>query len=178
MSIASGYVACTGCDFKGVLQYRPIRVIYHFNDGTAVKSDREIGWCKQCAAIRDIESKIDPAPLLARLEELQAKAASLSYRIVRAIGNLTGGNDDIGKEIAAIQGQLRLARSQGNRARCLECGSEGTLPISFNDEGVWSGFVHDCGGRLFLEPSDPDAPRFAFRPETIDLDQDGFRIER
>ena len=176
MSVASGYVACTGCDFKGVLQYRPIRVIYHFNDGTKVKSDREIGWCRQCKAISDIESRTDPAPLQARLVELQAKAASLSHLIGRAFGKLTGGNDDVTKEIAVIQGQLRLARSQGNRARCLECGSEQTLPLAFDQRGVWRGFVHDCGGSLFLEPSDPDAPRFAFSPETIDLDQDGFRI--
>lgn len=176
MSVASGYVACTGCDFKGVLQYRPIRVIYHFNDGTVVKSDREIGWCRQCEAIRDIESKIDPVPLLARLKELQATAASASYRISRAFGKLTGGTDDVTKEIAVIQGQLQLARSQGQRSRCLECGSEHTLPLAFDQRGVWRGFVHDCGGSLFLEPSDPDAPVFAFRPETIDLDQDGFRI--
>ncbi len=176
MSMSSGHVSCTGCDFKGVLQFRPISLVYHFNDGTSVKSHREIGWCKQCNCISDIESKTDLAPLAARLAELQSKDASLSHLIGRAFGKLRGGTDEVKKELADIQGQLRLARSQGNRARCLECGSEHTLPISFNDQGVWVGFVHECGGRLFLEPSDPDAPRFAFRPETIDLDQDGFRI--
>lgn len=100
----------------------------------------------------------------------------MSYLIGRALGKLTGGTDEVKKEIAAIQIQLRLAQSKGSRARCLECGSEHTLPLDFDDRGICVGFVHDCGGRLFLEPSDPDAPRFAFRPETIDLDQDGFRI--
>ncbi len=63
MSMTGGYVSCTGCSFKGVLQYRPVSLVYHFNDGTKVKSDREIGWCRQCKAIRDIESMTDPAPL-------------------------------------------------------------------------------------------------------------------
>lgn len=175
MSIHIGCVTCTGCGFKGFLQHRPIILVYKFNDGTEVESHRARGWCVQCKNIRDIEAKIDQVPLHAKLAELQSKAGSMSFLIGRAFGKMMGGSNDVKKEIADIQNQLRLAQYQGERSRCLTCGSEHTQAIAFNSQGVWTDFVHDCGGHFKLELPDPDVPRFFFKRETIYLDQDGLR---
>lgn len=175
MSMAIGRVTCTGCDFIGYLEYRPVKLIYQLDNGTEVESFRTTGWCQQCENIRDIEGKIDQEPLRSRLAELQVKAGSMSFLIGKAFGKMMGGSDNVKKEIANIRGQMRLAQTQGDRSRCLTCGSENTLSIAFNSLGVCTGFVHDCGGQFKLEPTDPEAPRFSFRPETIYLNQDGLR---
>jgi hypothetical protein len=173
--MASGHVTCSGCDFEGYLQYRPVTLIYRLDDGTEVESFRTKGWCQQCENISDIEGKVDQEPLRAKLAELQLKARSMSSLIGNAFGKLVGRTDNVKNDIANIQRQLQLAHTQDERARCLKCGSENTIPIAFNHQGVWTGFVHDCGGQFKLEPTDPEAPRFSYRPETIYLDQDGFR---
>ena len=176
MSMKNGRVICNGCSFESYLQYRQITLIYQFNDGTEVESFRAKGWCAHCENISDIEGKIDQAPLRSRLAELQIKAGSMSFLIGKAFGKMMGGaSDSVKKEVENIQGQLLLAQTQSDRSRCLTCGSENTRPIAFNSQGAWTGFVHDCGGQFKLEPSDPDAPRFSYKPETIYLDQDGLR---
>lgn len=176
MSMKNGRVACTGCRFEGYLQYRPITLIYQFDDGTEVESTRIEGWCEGCENIRDIEGKIDQKSLSSRLAALQVKTGSMSLLIENAFGRMMGGaTDHAKKEVEKIQGQLRLAQTQGVRSRCLTCGSENTRPIAFNSQGVWTGFVHDCGGQFKLDPPDPDAPRFSYKPETIYLGQNGLR---
>lgn len=174
--MASGQVSCTGCDFRGYLQYRPITLIYRFNDGAEVQSHGSMGWCDDCNNIRDIESTVDQKSLLIRLAALQAEVGSWSFLIGNAFGKLMGGTDQAKQEIVEIQGQLRLAQNQGNRTRCLTCGGEHTHPIAFNRQGVWQDFKHGCGEHLKLDPFDPEAPRFSYRSETIYLDQDGLRI--
>lgn len=43
MSMSNGRITCTGRDFNGYLQYRPITLIYQFDDGAEVESHRAIG---------------------------------------------------------------------------------------------------------------------------------------
>ena len=175
MSIAGDHVTCSGCDFEAYLEYRPVTLIYQFSDGTEVESTRAKGWCEQCENISDIEGKIIIEPLRTRLVALQNKTASMSFLIANLFSKLIGNTDNVKREIAAILGQLQLAQAQGDRSRCLKCGGVHTQPIAFNNQDVWIGFVHDCGGQFRLAPIDPEAPRFSYRPETIYLDQDGLR---
>jgi len=49
--------------------------------------------------------------------------------------------------------------------------------LTFDENGVCTGFQHDCGGHLQLEPPDMDAPRFNYGRQTIHLDDAGKRIQ-
>jgi hypothetical protein len=175
MSMAAGRIGCTGCDFDGFLQYRPITVVYCFDDGTEVKAHREFAWCKACDGIRDVEAS-SPAvePLETELAESRALTERSNHRIKQWFTGLLGHKDpELEDKIAALEGQIRLTRRKGNRSRCLRCGSEDTHAL-FD-------FVHACGGHLRSAPTDPDPDaggiRFSYGTETICLDEDGRLVD-
>lgn len=177
MSMAGGRVTCTGCDFRDVLQYRPMRLVYRLHDGTDVEGARIFGWCVHCNNIRDIELSMDGQKIREELEDLRKQAQSPALLISKVFGNLLSGRaNELKKEITGLENQLRLAEPRRSRPRCLICGGEDTKSLSFDDHGLSLEFVHECGGRLRREPSDPDAPRFSYRLETVVLDQEGRRI--
>lgn len=76
-----------------------------------------------------------------------------------------------------LRGQIRLAQTRGDECRCLTCAGVHTLALTFDENGVCTGFQHDCGGHLQLEPPDMDAPRFNYGRETIHLDDAGKRVQ-
>ena len=167
MSMAAGRIACTGCDFEGFLQYRPVTVVYCFDDGTEVEASREFAWCMDCDGIRDVEARSSAvAPLQVQLAALRTVTAGRGYRLKRWFSDLTKEKPhEVEADIARVEGHIKLALRKGERCRCLRCGSLATHSLA--------GFVHRCGGTLRPEPSDPDAPRFSYRPETICVDEDG-----
>ena len=182
MSMAAGRIGCTGCDFDGFLQYRPITVVYRFDDGTEVQASREFAWCKDCDGIRDVEAS-SPAvePLEAQLADLRALAARRSSPIKRWFTGLLGHKaPELADKMASLEGQIRLTRRKGNRSRCLRCESEDTHAL-FD-------FTHACGGHLRPAPTDPDPTsdfdpdaggiRFSYGTETIYLDEDGWLIDQ
>lgn len=175
MSMAAGRIGCTGCDFNGFLQHRPVTVVYCFADGTEVNSHREFAWCKACDGIRDVEAcSMAVEPLEAELTEVRALTERGSHRIKQWFTGLLGHKDqELEDKMAALEGQIRLTRRKGNRSRCLRCGSEDTQAL-FD-------FAHACGGHLRPAPSDPDPAsggiRFSYRTETIYLDEDGRLID-
>lgn len=174
-----GRLSCTACDYRGFMVFRRITLAYHFADGTMVDAPREIRWCSDCRNPRDAEGA-QPAiePLQTELDALNATSASTGYRIKRRVSRLLGqGADVLQNRAEELRGQIRLAQTRGNECRCLTCGSARTLPFKFDDNGVCSGFQHECGGRLRLEPVDMDAPRFNYGRETIHLDEAGQRIQ-
>ena len=111
------------------------------------------------------------------LEELQKQARSPALLISKVFGSLLGGRaNELKEEITGLENQLRLLKSRRSKPRCLMCGGEDTKSLSFDERGLSSEFVHECGGHLKLEPTDPDGIRFSYRPETIFLDHEGRRI--
>ena len=179
MSLPDGRLSCTACDYRGLLVFRRITLAYHFADGTVVNGHREMRWCSDCRNARDVEGA-QPAiePLQTELDALNATFASPGYWIKRWVYRLTGqGADALQARADELRGQIRLAETRGDECRCLTCASARTLPFKFDDNGVCSGFQHECGGRLRLEPVDTDAPRFNYGRETIHLDEAGKRIQ-
>lgn len=176
MSVPSGQIRCHGCDFQGVLQHRSVTLRYSLPDGTTIDGHREFGWCKRCNGIRDIEQRLD-------VRSLQSAALSAGARrprgifgaIDRALGGGSRGDDS---EQRRIDGLLKLAKIRSAGPRCLTCGSEGVVSLDFDSSGNCVSARHSCGGTLYRLPTDPNAPRFSYRPEVIPLDVEGNRLDR
>lgn len=179
MSMAVDHISCTGCDYKGVKQYRPLSLIYCFPDGTKVNAGRIIGWCGQCKKIKDIEPTFSAHEIRANIAVLERKARSPALFIGRALGEMLGGRGgkDDKEELASLRDHLRIAEARRSMPRCLTCGSDKTQYVSFNVGGLSENFIHDCGGRLRVEPQDLAAPSFSYRPESICLDVEGRRLD-
>jgi hypothetical protein len=92
------------------------------------------------------------------------------------IDRATGGRPDPAKEdIARLQKLLRVAQGRRSGPRCLTCGSANTQELTFGTSKESQSFEHECGGRLYLLPEEPGAPRISYRPEVITLDVEGRR---
>ena len=114
----------------------------------------------------------------AELDALKASSSTPRYRVKRWFSRLFGlGADDLQKRADELRGQIRLAKARGDECRCLTCAGVHTFPLTFDENGVCTGFQHDCGGHLKLDPPDMDAPRFNYGRETIHLDEAGKRIQ-
>ena len=179
MFMPDSRVSCAACDYRGYMVFRRIALAYHFADGTTVNGHREMRWCTDCHSPRDVEGN-QPAiePLKTELDALNATFATPGYLIKRWCYRLLGQGADT-QQVRAdeLRGHIRLAETRGDECRCLICGSARTLPFKLDDNGVCSGFQHECGGRLRLEPIYMDAPRFNYGRETIHLDEAGQRIQ-
>lgn len=177
MSLSATTIRCHGCDFKEHIAHSPLTLLYVFPDGISVKSYRVSGWCSQCKGIRDIETALVPSLLKAEIASLQPKRKTLGSMLVSAIGRAFGdGEDDNSKELSRLALLLRIAESRSSPPRCLECGSSNAVELSFDQERTSTNFVHVCGGRLYQVPPNPNAPRFFFHPEIIELDTEGRRL--
>ena len=86
------------------------------------------------------------------------------------------GPDDHQTEIEHLKTLLDLAKVRHSPPRCLSCGEASVTFLEFDDAGTSSNFIHNCGRRLYQVPSDRDAPRVAYPPETVVLDSEGHRI--
>lgn len=176
MSAPAGQIRCHGCDFEGVLQRRSVTLRYMLADGSSVDGHREFGWCRRCNGIRDIEQQF-------AVPQLQSELHAISSRRPRgffgAIDRALGGNsNDDDAEVQRLNGLLRVAKVRKSSPRCLACGSDGTVPLQFDDSGNCVSLRHSCGGTLYRLPPDPNAPRFSYKPETIPLDVEGNRLDR
>lgn len=175
MSVPSGQIRCRGCDFVGVLQYRPVSLRYALSDGSFAEGHRDFGWCNDCGGIRDIEQPLDVRSIQTHVESLKAqRPRGLVAVIDRALG---GGSADKA-ELQRLGRLLQLARMRRSPARCLSCGGVQVKPITFDGDGNCVGFAHQCGGHLYTLPPDPHAPRFHYRPEVVVLDVEGHRLDR
>jgi hypothetical protein len=167
MSFDSMLIACTGCDFQARDFFQPVTLVYRLPDGTEAPAYRERGWCHACAHYRDIE-RIDIPKLENVLAEEQVRFDVLVSEL-RAMLNLwwrwfvfRSRKRAIVGDVSASQAKiLALARliaalhSRSSGPRCLECGSEKTESLDF-ENGVTQRFRHTCGGRLRIVPSEED----------------------
>jgi hypothetical protein len=186
MSMSAARINCTQCDYETREFHRPILLSYRLADGTEVECGRAKGWCFDCDAYRDIESA-DHTRLARERDERDRRIAALRA----GIRNLSRGFLGWFRNRAArsalrdqikwaehdhrdLTGLLRVAQLRKSRPRCLECWSERTAPVSFDDSGR-SDFVHACGGRLLLV--EDESERFAFATTRFVLDPEGRLLE-
>lgn len=178
MSVPSGKIRCHGCDYEGIIQHRPITLQYALPDGISVQGYRESGWCNICDGIRDVEAKLDKTDLQSQLQALAPQrglGGMFKSAVDRALG---GGSDTRSEDRERLQGLLQVAQIRRSPQRCLNCGSTSVLRLAFDDAGNCQNFQHHCGGHLYRLPTDPNAPRFSYKPEVIPLDADGNRLDR
>lgn len=168
MSMPSGYVRCHGCNFEVVMQRRPITLEYLLPTGDTVEGYRRFAWCTTCCNITESEEPIEAAPIRSQIEAIKNRNRGIAKR-------LFGPSAQDASELKVLQAKLRLAQIRRSPPRCLRCGEAAVTPLEFESNGT-SNVTHSCGRRLFLVPEDPDAPRFMFRPEVIQLDVEGRKI--
>lgn len=178
MSVPAGQVRCHGCQFATLMSFRPVSLRYHLPSGETVDRHRVISWCIQCEGFRDVEPDLDANSLQYGIDELLVRKRSLGGFVKNALRQATGGKPDgEGEKLIALTRLLQMAKLRRSRPRCLNCGSEDVQDIEFDAEGTSTNYIHHCGGRLFRVPTDPDAPRFAYAHETIELDVEGRRLK-
>ncbi|MDE2186535.1 MAG: hypothetical protein KGL51_00760 [Betaproteobacteria bacterium] len=179
MSVPSSHIRCHGCEYQGFMQHRPLTLRYMLPDGDTVDTGREFGWCRNCEGIRDVEGTLDVNAIRSELETRKPKRQSISRLFKNAIDRALGGkSNDAQVQLHELANLLRLAELRRSSARCLSCGKEDVSYVAFDEQGTSSNFVHSCGGRLYRVPSDPDGPRFFYRPEIIRLDVEGHRLAK
>lgn len=173
MSMPSQHVGCKGCDYEGYMQYRPITLLYHLENGDTVESCRDFGWCNRCNGIREIEALLDPGELQRQIDSLKPAKKSFRNFMVGIVDRALGGSHYDREELRRLTKLLHIAQVRQFPPRCLACGEPVTGMLTFDHEGTCSNFVHACGGKLYLMPLDTDAPRFFHRPIVIDLSMEG-----
>ena len=179
MSVPSGHIRCHGCEYQGVLQYRPLTLRYRLPDGETVDRGRTFGWCDNCDEIRDIECELEASAVRRRLDAANQKQQSIGVLFMSAINRALSARPSAAQsEVQELARLLRLAEQRRSSPRCLSCGEESVTHLSFDDQGTSSNFHHTCGGRLYSVPADPDAPRFNYRPEVLFLDVEGRRLKQ
>lgn len=190
MSINTAKVVCTGCDYQTSEVYRPILIKYQTDAGTTLEVSRTKGWCYCCDGYSDIEH-LNYAEFQQQLADeqkewgvTQVELEQLSNRLFAKVWHRSAIRQR-GEKIESLAESIRslgllidIAAARGDKARCLKCWSDKTVPISFNTETADSNnFTHQCGGRLTLIHS-WDSPRFHFRVTTFILNAEGELISK
>jgi hypothetical protein len=62
------------------------------------------------------------------------------YRVKRWFSGFGLGADDLQKRADELRGQIRLAKARGDECRCLTCAGVHTFPLTFDENGVCTGF--------------------------------------
>lgn len=88
MSLLFENIHCNGCEFEGIIQYRPITLRYQISDGESVDSHRVLGWCFNCEGIRDIEAELDVNLLRSEIKNVQLLHSSIGERLKVFINRL------------------------------------------------------------------------------------------
>lgn len=172
MSIDSGMISCSGCDFEYPLNYRPVRCHYHLPNGEVFEHYRQIGWCYSCDGVRDLEA-------LPNVQFVHAQIASLLDSKMRIRPGLwdriiTGPKsqrlNEIDAEISACRAQVGAFEHRVSGPRCLDCGSTEISSDLANHQ-------HGCGGKFSIE-SHPLGIRFSYRKTVVHLDCEGVLLDR
>ena len=137
-----------------------------------------IGWCRKCNALRDTEQPLNAQALRTQITKIAPKPTLGGFfkgAVDRALG---GSKEDTQAELRQLLSLLRLAEQRRSGSRCLTCGATAIIPLVFEEDGSCSSFAHECGSQLYRLPTDPNAPRFSYRPEIIPLDSEGNRLDK
>lgn len=185
MSIDSAKIVCTGCDYKTIEVFRPIRVQYQISNGRTVETGHAKGWCFDCASYSDIEKinqkNLRNALVIKEHERIEARhhQEKMSHGFLSRFKhrsekrNLQYQLECLDKEIAELGQLLEIAQSRKSQARCLKCWSDRTSPLTFSSESnIAHDFQHECGGNLKII-HDHSGPRFNFRTSLYVLNEEG-----
>lgn len=168
MSMPSAHIRCTKCKFEVVMPRKPVRIEYVLPDGATVQASQLFSWCSSCQTITSAAEPLDVAVL-------EDKVFSLERKRVGFFARIFGGSNRASEERDRLQSKLQLVQQKHLNLKCLKCGKVTATPLYFDENGL-SKVLHSCGGYFYLAPDDPNAPRFAFAPEVMRLDQDGNRL--
>lgn len=185
MSMDAAKIICTGCSYQTFEPFRPLSLEYHTSDGHVIKSYRSKGWCYHCAGYADIE-QLDPQNWSEQLAGTQNERQNAEQRLHAFSQGLLVKLwnwfeiREIQRELAALDHQIQqindlfqLLKNRKAKARCLNCWSDNTTPLSFTkEERLTYNFQHDCGGRLKIIYDEPELRCFFF-PATIVLNGEG-----
>lgn len=172
MSIDSGMISCSGCDFEFSLHYRPVSCHYHLQNGEVVQLYSQIGWCYTCDGVRNLEmlpSMHDVhAQITSLLDEKSRMRPGVWDRIIT--GPKSQRRVEIDDEVRSLQAQVSAFEHRVSGPRCLDCGSTEISAGLANHE-------HSCGGRFSVN-SHPDGIRFSFREKVIHLNAEGLLLDQ
>ena len=168
--MSSIYVRCSGCDFSGIIQRRPINLEYVLPSGSLVAGYRVNAWCTSCENITDAEVVFDAIQIQAEIDSLRRQQGGLFRRFLDP--EKTKALDS---QLQRLSEKLQLSKIRQSRPRCLRCQEITISPVNFDENGI-SSVVHECGRKLYKVSDDPNAPRFMYKPVTIRLDPEGRRL--
>ena len=174
MSAQATHIRCRGCDFRGVISYRGITLRYHLPSGDTVTGYRDRGWCHNCETNRDIERQMDVGEIEDKLQELEQRKPRGLFANIFGRGSQQRESDL--EKAKNLQAALYLAKNRKSPPRCLNCGSDRTVPLEFGSNDLSLSFIHYCGERLYTLPTDENAPRISRRPLELDLDPEGNQL--
>lgn len=174
MSMPSMKICCRGCSFVAMVGSRPLVLRYHLPDGLTVDHFRAFGWCDTCANVTEVESLPDRV----ELEQSMLAATPRSGFLDRLFRSSGGGSQDARtREFQRLSALLRLIKLRESGPRCLHCGGVSVTPLRFDSNADFIGPKHSCGASLYQAPESPDAPRFMYRTEVLELDVEGLRLD-
>ncbi len=194
MSVDSAKISCTGCSYQVYEHFQPIHLHYvpTASDEPAqqdvIQSHCTTGWCYQCDGYRYIED-INPTQWQAQLRTIQQQQSAVTVELTqRQTGFLQrwwtrSRQRELREQAATLTADnarfnqlLLFFQARQSPARCLQCFSNQTAPISFDGEHrSSSNFVHRCGGRLQISFADFEL-RCLFRPKTYLLNKEGEQL--
>ena len=160
MSINAAIICCTGCDYKAVNAIVPMEIVYRMQDGREVAGGREKGWCYKCNGYTDIEG-VAPEYLrdlllknLKEKRELEAQVTDASRRLIWSLFHRAQRQrmrdmlERVTNKMENLSYLLEVTLTRKARPRCLKCGSDNAVRLSFGEDNLTHDFRHSCGGRL------------------------------
>lgn len=185
MSFDSARIVCTGCDYETLEPFRPILIRYKTARGKIIELGRTCGWCYDCARYSDIERMNQEELGNSLISEKQERFEVLYLLDQWDRGFLSNFRHQsekrqlwlrfayLNKEITKLGELIEIAKRRKSKARCLNCWSDRTVPLTFDSEdNIAHDFQHECGGNLKII-RDHSGPRFFFRLSTYMLNEEG-----
>jgi hypothetical protein len=173
MSIHGAFFKCSKCDYQSPVSRQNITIVYELFEGIDVESNPNTGWCDNCNSVQLIEGEIETEGVKQRLAQLNAQSMKFSHQIMRFFRSVVGLGDPIELPLRAARETLRFAEYKGQRACCLQCGSDKTQALEFDEDGVCISMPHRCGGQLRVVEDADNQTRLMLRPKMIYLDREG-----
>lgn len=73
MSMPADHVRCHGCDFRSLMQARPITLQHHLPSGQVVEGYRRFAWCPACDNITEAEEEMNAASIQSEIDALNSR---------------------------------------------------------------------------------------------------------
>lgn len=170
MTFANIPIVCTNCDYHVLKTVRKVTLVYQLPGDENFSTSRDIGWCKSCAAVRDIER--DFAQYFdeeERLTTLSKTKKSTTSKLLKLFSLINTHSDDA--DLNQLKLGLKIARARMSSPKCLTCGASGPGHVT-----ALKDYTHTCGGRLIEASPDSDAPQFRYAPINLYLDYEGANV--